>query len=224
MKSSSCPLSRAQRAVALLGLALVCGAWLPTAHSFTVGISPGQRALFLQVGAGTMSGGFFNNGGTPGDNSTVNTASVTVPVAQLGSGAPQLMTTDSAVTVSPWDGNALCTSLDTTGQVYVGGFFRRPGQGAGGNEAILSVSTPAVLTSGNGDTIPFSRIAWASSGIGDATATIPPGTFVGGGAQNLLTVSRNTWFESCLAFSYLNTQIVPAGTFTGRATFTLTAP
>jgi hypothetical protein len=203
---------------------VACGTWLPGAHGFTVGITAGQRALFLQVGAGTMQGGFFNNGGTPGDNSTVNTASVTVPVAQLGSGAPQLMTTDSAVTVSPWDGNALCTSLDTTGQVYVGGFFRRPGQGAGGNEAILSVSTPAVLTSGNGDTIPFSRIAWASSGIGDATATIPPGTFVGGGAQNLLTVNRNTWFESCLAFSYLNTQIVPAGTFTGTATFTLTAP
>jgi hypothetical protein len=222
MKPSPFQLPRAARA--LFGLALACGAWLPIAHGFTVGITPGQRALFLQVGVGTMSGGFFNNGGTPGDNSTVNTATVTVPVAQLGSGAPQLMTTDSTVTASPWEGAAFCNSPATTGQVYVGGFFRRPGQGAGGNEAILSVSTPAALTSGNGDTIPFSRIAWTSSGIGDATATIPPGTFVGGGAQNLLTVSRNTWFESCLAFSYLNTQIVPAGTFTGRATFTLTAP
>jgi hypothetical protein len=222
MKPSSYPQSRASRA--LLGLAVSCGAWLPSAHGFTVGITAGQRALFLQVGVGTMSGGYFNNGGTPGDNATVNTASVTVPVAQLGSGAPQLMTTDSTVTASPWEGAAFCNSPATTGQVYVGGFFRRPGQGAGGNEAILTVTTPAALTSGNGDTIPFSRIAWTSSGNGDTTATIASGTFVGGSTQNLLTVSRNTWFESCLAFSYLNTEIVPAGTFTGRATFTLTAP
>jgi hypothetical protein len=217
MKPSPFQPSRAARA--LFRLALACGVWLPSAYGFTVGITPGQRALFLQVGVGTMSGGYFNNGGTPGDNSTVNTASVTVPVAQLGSGAAQPMTTDSAVTASPWDGNAFCTSPATTGQVYVGGFFRRPGQGAGGNEAMLTVTTPANLINGNGDTIPFSRIAWS-----DATATIPPGTFVSGGAQNLLTVSRNTWFESCLAFSYLNTEVVPAGTFTGRAIFTLTAP
>lgn len=221
MKSLSLRIHRAPRA--LLGLAVACVTWLPGAHGFTVSITPGQRALFLQVGAGTMSGGFFNNGGTPGDNSTVNSASVTVSAAQLGSGAAQFMTTDSAVTASPWGGNTFCTSPATTGQVYVGGFFRRPGQGAGGNEAILSVTTPAALTSSKGDTIPFSRIAWTSTGIGDATATIPPGTFVGG-SQDLLTISRNTWFESCLAFRYLNTEIVPAGTFTGRATFTLTAP
>ena len=221
MKSSSLPPSRAQRA--LLGLALACGAWLPSAHGFTVGISPGQRSLFLQVGEGTMSGGFFNSGGTPGDNPTVNSASVTVPAAQLGSGAAQPMTTDSTVTASPWEGAAFCTSPATTGQVYVGGFFRRPGVGSGGNEALLTVTTPAALTNTNGDTIPFSRIAWTSSGIGDATATIPSGAFVGG-TQDLLTVSRNTWFESCLAFRYLNSELVPAGTFTGRATFTLTAP
>ena len=221
MKSLSSRIQRAPRA--LLGLAVACVTWLPSAHGFTVGITAGQRALFLQVGVGTMSGSSFNSGGTPGDNPAVNSASVTVPAAQLGSGAAQLMTTDSAVTASPLDGNAFCTSPATTGQVYVGGFFRRPGQGAGGNEAILSVSTPAALINGNGDTIPFSRIAWTSSGIGDATATIPPGTFVGG-SQDLLTVSRNTWFESCLAFRYLNSEVVPAGTFTGRATFTLTAP
>ena len=221
MKPSSFRMLRAPRA--LLGLAVACIAWLPSAHGFTVSITPGQRALFLQVGVGTMSGGFFSNGGTPGDNPTVNSASVTVSAAQLGSGAAQPMSTDSTVTASPWEGATFCNSPATTGQVYVGGFFRRPGQGAGGNEAILSVTTPAALTNGNGDTIPFSRIAWTSSGIGDATATIPSGTFVGG-SQDLLTVSRNTWFECCLAFRYLNSEIVPAGTFTGRATFTLTAP
>ena len=87
----------------------------------------------------------------------------------------------------------------------------------------LSVSTPANLTNAGGNTLPFSSIAWTSTGNGDTTPTIPGGAFTSG-AQTLLSVTRNTWFESCLAFRYLNTQVVPAGTFTGRATFTLTAP
>jgi hypothetical protein len=204
------------------GLAFVlCAACLPAAHGFTVGITAGTRALFLQVGAGTMTGGTFNNNATPGNNSTVNTASVTVPSAQLGSGTAQAMTTSSTVTASPWDGFAFCSSPATTGQVYVGGFYRVPG--TTGAAATLSVSTPASLANANGDTLVFSSIAWTSSGNGDATPTIPSGAFTGG-AQTLLSVTRNTWFESCLAFRYLNTQMVPAGTFNGVATFTLSTP
>jgi len=206
---------------ATLGLGMCCCVFVPAAHGYTVGITAGTRALFLQVGAGTMSGTTFNSGGTPGNNTAVNTASVTVPSAQLGSGTAQAMTTSSAVTSSPWDGFAFCTSPATTGQVYVGGFYRVPG--LTGNAATLSVTTPISLTNGNGDTIPFASIAWTSSGNSDATPTIPSGAFTGG-AQTLLSVTRNTWFESCMAFRYLNTQLVPAGTFTGRAVFTLTTP
>lgn len=205
-----------------LGLAVVLGvAGVPAAHGYTVGITAGTRALFLQVGAGTMTGSNFSNGATPGNNSTVNTASVTVPSAQLGSGTAQAMTTNSTVTASPWDGFAFCNTPATTGQVYVGGFYRVPGNS--GAAATLSVSTPASLTNANGDILAFSSIAWTSSGNSDTTPTIPSGAFTGG-AQTLLSVTRNTWFESCLAFRYLNTQLVPAGTFTGRATFTLTTP
>ncbi|GAA4353514.1 hypothetical protein GCM10023165_43800 [Variovorax defluvii] len=205
-----------------LGLTLALGiAGLPAAHGYTVGINAGTKSLFLQVGVGTMTGGNFNNGGTPGNNTTVNNASVTVPSAQLGSGAAQAMTTNSTVTASAWDGFAFCNTPATTGQVYVGGFYRVPGNS--GAAATLSVSTPANLTNAGGNTLPFSSIAWTSSGNGDATPTIPSGAF-SSGAQTLLSVTRNTWFESCLAFRYLNTQVVPAGTFTGRATFTLTAP
>ncbi|SDD64207.1 hypothetical protein SAMN05444679_112108 [Variovorax sp. CF079] len=213
------PPSRARRAA--LALAVLGGVWLPAAHGFTIGITPGTRALFLQVGAGTMSGGNFRTGGTPGNNTTVNSVSVTVPAGQLGSGTAQAMTTDSTVTISPWDGFAFCNSPATTGQVYVGGFYRMPGSSNAG-AATLSVTTPASLTDG-GNTIPFNSIAWTSSGNGDTGTTIPSATFAGG-AQTLLSVTRNTWFESCLAFRYLNTQLVPAGTFTGRATYTLTAP
>ncbi|VTU20863.1 hypothetical protein H4CHR_00671 [Variovorax sp. PBS-H4] len=203
--------------------AALCAAGLSAAHGYTVDITPGAQALFLQVGAGTMTGGNFNNGGTPGNNTTVNTASVTVPSGQIGSGAAQNMTTDNTVTASAWDGRAFCTSPATTGQVYVGGFYRRPGNGSGGSDATLSVSTPAALINASGATLAFNNIAWTSSGNGDATPSLPSGAFTGG-AQTLLTVTRNTWFESCLAFRYLNTALVPAGTFTGRATFTLSAP
>ncbi|VTU16999.1 hypothetical protein H6CHR_00664 [Variovorax sp. PBL-H6] len=204
-------------------VAALCSAGPPAALGFTVDITPGSRALFLQVGAGTVTGGNFNSGGTPGSNTTVNSASVTVPSAQIGSGAGQTMTTDSTLTASAWDGRAFCTSPASTGQVYVGGFFRRPGNGSGGSDAMLSVSTPAALINADGATLAFSNVAWTSSGNGDSTPTLPSGAFTGG-AQTLLTVTRNTWFESCLAFRYLNTQLVPAGTFTGRATFTLSTP
>lgn len=196
--------------------ALLCGAGLPAAQGFTVGITPGPRALFLQVGAGTMSGTTFDHGGVPGNNATVNTASVTVPAAQVGSGAAQPMTTNSTVTVSPWDGYSFCSSPATTGQVYVAGFYRTPG--LNGSSATLSVSTPAQLINATGDAIPFGRIAWTSSGRGDTSIeVIPSGSFIGG-VQTLVSVSVNTWIESCLAFRYLNTAVVPAGTFTGRAT------
>jgi hypothetical protein len=34
----------------------------------------------------------------------------------------------------------------------------------------------------------------------------------------------NTWNESCHTFSYANSSSVAAGTYTGRATYTLSAP
>lgn len=200
-------------AAALLGGALAAF----TSQAFVVGIAPGTRSLFLQVGAGTMTGGNFRTGGTPGNNSTINRVSVTVPAASLGAGA-RPMTTDSTVTQSPWDGYTFC-SVPT--KVYVGGFYRTPGAAS---NATLSATAPTTLVNATGDTIPFNTISWISSGNGDATATIPSGTFVGGAAQNLLNVSRNTWFESCLQFNYANTQLVPAGSFTGRVNYTLTAP
>jgi hypothetical protein len=222
LNTPPCSFRRGQRGLWLLAALVLAGpAMLPAAHGFTVDITPGPRALFLQVGLGTMTGGTFNNNGTPGDNGSVNTASVTVPGAQIGSGTAQAMTTNSTVTASAWNGAALCNSPATTGQVYVGGFYRRPGNGGAG--ATLSVSTPAALINAKGDTLAFSNVAWTSSGNGDPTPTIPNGLFTAG-TQTLLVVTRNTWFESCLAFRYLNPQLVPAGTFTGRAIFTLAAP
>ncbi|HVZ43448.1 MAG TPA: hypothetical protein VHA82_06515 [Ramlibacter sp.] len=198
---------------AALGLAV---SWPQSSWSYLVGINPGTRSVFLQVGAGTMTGGTFNNGGTPGNNATINSVSVTVPAASLGTGS-LAMSTNSNVTTSPWDGFTFCSVPQ---QVYVGGFYRTPG--TGGN-ATLTVTSPANLTSG-GNTISFNNISWVSGGNGDASPTIPSGTFAAGTTQTLLSIARNNWFESCLAFSYANASLAPAGTFTGRVTYTLTTP
>ncbi len=191
------------------------------ARAYVVAIATGSRALYLQVGAGSITGGTYNAGGVPGNNATVNLVSTTVATGAVGNGTAQGMTSNSVVSTSPVDGYAnYCTPA--SGQVYVGGFYRTPGTAA---NATLSVNTPLNLLNASGNTLPFSSLSWTTSGLGDASpSTIPNGTFAGGTTQTLLSVSRNTWFESCLTFRYNNAQMVAAGTFAGRATYTLTAP
>ncbi|MGH6640316.1 MAG: hypothetical protein ACREBY_17165, partial [Polaromonas sp.] len=132
----------ALRAPALLACVLAA----PASQAFVATITPGTRSLFLQVGAGTMTGGRFSAGGTPGNNATINRVSVTVPVANLGTGT-LAMTTDSTVTASPYDGFAFCA---VPSQVYVGGFYRTPGAAA---NATLTATAPATLVNATGDTI-----------------------------------------------------------------------
>lgn len=214
MTMPSATVIAARRLAAGFGALVLAGG----AHAFLVGISSTPRAVYLQVGTGTFSG-TYQGGGTPGNNATVNKVTVTVPAGAIGSG-PQTMSTNSTVTNSPYDNFAYCAP--GTGQVYVGGFYRAGLLGF--SNATLSVTTPANLTSTTSDTLPFSTISWVSGGNGDASATIPSGTFAGGTTQTLLSGLLNNWFESCLTFSYANSQLVPAGTFSGRATYTLSAP
>jgi hypothetical protein len=201
---------------AIVVAAALCAA--AEASAYTVAIGPGARAIYLQVGNGSFTG-TYSGGGTPGNNATINQVTVTVPAAQVGSGTAQQMTSNSAQAVSFYDNFTFC---NPPVQVYIGGFFRLPG--AAGT-ATLSVTTSAAnLTNATGDTIPFSQISWTSSGIGDAGAQpIPGGTFTGG-TQTLATFPVNTWNESCHTFSYANAASVAAGTYTGRATYTLSAP
>ena len=189
---------------------------VPVAHSFSATITPGARAIYLQVGNGTSTG-LYNAGGTPGNNATVNLVSVTVPAAQVGNGTAQAMTTNSTTTNSFYDGFTFCT---VPTQVYISGFFRLPGSIG---SATLSVDTSTPLTTA-GSSISFTKISWVSSGIGDTGAqVIPSGTFTGA-TQTLATLAVNTWNESCHTFSYLNDQVVGSGTYTGQATYTLSAP
>ena len=186
---------------ALLGAAPV-SAWVLT-------LTPGPKQLFLMVGVGTPAA----------NNTTINTVSVTVPAASVGNGTVQAMTSDSTQANSPFDNYAVC---NPPAQVYIGGSYRQPNATTGAASATLQVTTPASLASG-GDSIPFSQISWTSTANGNTTADIPAGTFTGG-TQTLANFGRNTFVENCFSYSYANAALVPAGTYTGRAVFTLAVP
>src|SRR5579872_4059831 len=91
--------------------------------AFTANIGTGTRAIYLQVGNGSFTG-TYNGGGTPGTNTTINKVSVSVPAAQVGNGTAQQMTSDSTQAVSYYDNYSFCNPPT---QVYIGGFYRRPG-------------------------------------------------------------------------------------------------
>jgi hypothetical protein len=203
----------------LFGAAL-CGAACAPASAYTVTLAPAAPlTVYLQVGVGSFTN-LYDNGGQPGNNTTVNSVSATVASAAVGTGTAQAMTTNSTATVSFVDGFTFCS---VPGQVYIGGFYRTTG--ATTAAALVTATVPAALASATGTTIPFSQIRWTSSGIGDSGAEpFPAGTFVNGGVQNVGAMSSNTWNESCWTFSYVNNTVPSAGTFTGTVRYTLSAP
>lgn len=204
----------------LIGLTgLWAGAAGLPAQAFTVTITAATpRTIYLQVGVGSFSG-FYNSGGTPQANPTVNVVSGSVPTASVGSGTAQAMTSNTGATNSFYDNFAFCNA----GQLYVGGFYRLTNTAAGAG-ATLTANSTAPLSNSSGDTIPFTQIRWVSSGNGDTGAQpFPSGTF-NGGTQTIGTIARNQWAESCMTFSYLNTAVPAGGTYNGTVTYTLTAP
>jgi hypothetical protein len=202
-------MSLRKKLLRLLGssLAVLASTAALPAHPWVLTITPGTKAIFLQVG----------NGANNASLATVNVVSVTVPATAVGNAAPQVMTTNSTQANSFLDNFATC---NVPAQMYVGGFFRQPATTAA--VASLQVTSPAALASGT-DTIPFNEISWTSTANGNVAADIPAGTFTGG-AQFLVNIPSNRWLENCHTFSYANTSVVPAGIFTGRVVYTLVAP
>jgi hypothetical protein len=218
---------RAHRRVAQ-AIALACLAALSnTAGGFTATLTAAApKTIYLQIGNGTFTGGNYTpiqlNGqptGSPGNNSTINTVSVGVAAGSVGNGTAQTMTTDSSAANSFWDGFLFCNLPQ---QLYIGGFYRTTG--AGGGTISVIATLPASLTDGAGDTIPFSQISWASGGNQDSGAEpFPAGSF-SGTSLTVGSIGQNQWAESCWTFSYKNTIVPAAGTYTGVVLYTLTAP
>jgi hypothetical protein len=204
-----------ERAICAVSLAVTWTAGL----GFTVPITSGSpKEIYLQVGVGSFTG-HLNTGGTPANNTTINTASVSVPASSVGNGTAQILTTDSTVGASSWDGYVFC---NTPSQMYIGGFYRST---TGNNVATVSATVPSSLVNSTGDQIPFSNLSWTSSGNGDTGGEpFPAGTFVKGGVQTVGFISQNQWAESCWTFGYANNTVAPQGTYKGTVLFTMTAP
>ncbi len=212
------------------GRALCAGVLAATGQAsfaYDVTLTPAApKMIYFQVGNGLFTGGNYTpikgNGqptGTPGTNPTINKVSVSVAAGAVGNGAAQAMTTDSAAANSYWDGFLFC---NLPAQLYIGGFYRTTG--AGTNTATITAALPASLSDGAGNTIPFSQISWTTGGNGDSGAEpFPAGSF-NATALTVGSISQNHWAESCWTFSYANTVVPAAGTYTGRVTYTLSAP
>ncbi|MGN6452400.1 MAG: hypothetical protein ACTHL7_04905 [Steroidobacteraceae bacterium] len=192
---------------------------LEGAQAFTVAITPATpKMIFLQIGVGSFTG-FYDAGGTPQNNATINKETVAVAAAAVGNGTAQAMTTDSTQTHSFYDNFVFCS---VPAQLYIGGFYRTTGAGTG--TANVTATVPVSLSDGAGDTIAFSQISWTSAGNGDTGAQpFPAGSFTGT-TVTVGSIAQNQWAESCWTFSYKNTVLPPAGTYTGRVLYTLTVP
>jgi hypothetical protein len=204
--------TRALRAGTLAAVSIMASA---TADAWVLTIAAGPKTAFLQVGNGSYSG-TYQSGGTPLNNAQINLVSATVPASAVGTGTAQPMSSDSTQSASFYDNFAVC---NPPSQIYVGGWVRTP---AGTGSGVLSVTSPTSLTSGT-NTIPFTQISWTSTANGNATPDIPAGAFTGG-TQALRTIAAGTWVENCHTFSYANTAVVAAGTYTGQVTYTLVLP
>lgn len=202
------PHTRPGRAAALL---LVCLAPMVSAHAWNLSIASASRRVFLHVG----------NGSANADNGTVNTVSASLSGAELIGGTAKAMTSDSTQSSSLYDGFTTCPNPTT--QVMVGASYRRNNANNGPASATLTVTSPANLTNANGDTIPFSEISWTVAAPGSSQPNvIAAGTF-NGGTTTLATVSANRYIENCHTFTFANTAVRAAGTYTGQVTYTLSS-
>jgi hypothetical protein len=224
---------RGDRTIRRLLCVLALGGTAVTAHAYTITLAAAApKTIYLQIGLGTFTGTYCGNncsyvepvtqspGSAPGKNTTINTVSVSVAANAVGNSVAQAMTTNSTQATSFFDGFAFC---NTPTQLYIGGFYRTTGNGTA--SGTVTATVPAALTDGNGDTLPFSQISWTSTGNGDTGAEpFPAGTFGAGGVQTVGAIAQNQWAESCWTFSYRNSIVPPAGTYTGVVLYTLTAP
>ncbi len=229
--------SRGRLHRALAG-AVLLAAFSGRASAYTVTLNPhAPQTIYLQVGVGAFTADYCggtsypplhnppacgpgHGGGKPQKNPTINTVSANVAAGMVGNGAAQAMKTDSTATNSYLDGRVFC-SLPS--QLYVGGFYRTTG--ATTAAANVTATVPTALIDATGDSIPFSKIQWTSSGLGDSGAEpFPAGAFVNGGVQTVGSMASNSWNESCLTFSYLNNTVAPAGTYDGAVLYTMSTP
>jgi len=171
-------------------------------HAATVNIGNGPGRLILQIGSTAA---------------TINQVNFSVAGGSVGNGVAVVST--NVVPASP-----TCPANTVLIDAQARSQNNNP------RTATLTVDSSTPLTTGT-FTIPFSQFAWTSSAPGGggngclaAPVTIPSGTFTGAAGQSLVSIDTSSRACICAQFSYLNQNIVSAGTYTGRVTYTLAMP
>jgi hypothetical protein len=172
------------------------------AQAATVAVGNGAARLILQVGT---------------TNATINQVNFTVPGGSVGNGVAVLST--NVTPASP-----TCPANTVLIDAQARSRANQP------RTATLTANSATPLTTGT-FTIPFSQFTWTSSTPGgggngclNAPVTIPSGTFTGAAGQSLISMGTSSRACVCAQFSYRNQNVVSAGTYTGRVTYTLAMP
>jgi hypothetical protein len=172
------------------------------AQGATVNIGNGGGRLILQIGSTAA---------------TINQVNFSVAGGSVGNGVAVVSTN-----VTPASPTCPANAVLIDAQAR--------SQNANPRTATLTVDSSTPLTTGT-FTIPFSQFAWTSSTPGGggngclaAPTTIPSGTFTGAAGQPLISIDTSSRACICAQFSYLNQNVVSAGTYTGRVTYTLAMP
>lgn len=209
----------------LLALVFLLSVSTFNSQAFTATVTSGTGTLYLRVGDGAFTR-TLNSNGSPRNLATINVVSTSLTGAEVINQAinnttvVKSMTTNGSIGTSHWDGYTFCNIPQ---ELYIGGYYRRPNNSS--SAAILTATVPSSLINETGQTIPFSRISWTSSGNGDTGAQpFPANTFVNGGTQTIGNIAVNRWAESCHSFSYSHNGFIASGTYTGRVTYTLATP
>lgn len=167
----------------------------------TVVIGNGGSRLILRIGT---------------NNAAINLVSITVPGANVGNGTPVVGT--NATTGNPCGADRVYISAENRAN---------PGNS---RMATLTVNSSTPLTTGV-FTIPFSQIDWVSTTPGggpnncfNAPITIASNAYTGAAGQTMTSFLNSRRACVCKQFRYLNQNVVSAGTYTGRVTYTLAMP
>lgn len=191
-----------KRPATVLASAALCALAAVLAHAATIAIANGPGRLILQVGSGAA---------------TINQVNISVPGANVGNGTAVVSTS-----VTPADPTCPANSVLIDAEAR--------SQNNQPRTATLTADSSTPLSSGTA-TIPFTEISWVASTPGGgpngclaAPVTIPSGTFSGAAGQSLISFGTAQAACICAQFSYRNTGIVSAGTYTGRVTYTLAMP
>ncbi len=184
----------------IAGAAWLACACLP-AQALTFVIPNGTAQIYLRIG---QTGG------------TTNTVAFAVTGANAGTGTPiagTVVAAAGAFSAAQTPNFPACAANNVRIVARARSTLAAP------RTATLSVNSTGGLVSG-ANTIPFTQFDWTSD---DATS-LPAGAFAGVAAQPLVSFVTSREVGACHQFRYLNTQVYPAGTYTGTLVYTLNMP